>query len=136
MVKGSFSQTITRDDNYSHVTIVYWLLNSIPRTVNISLLITHYNISIHFSLFLESHLWFTAARFVAFICVFADTERDENSRFTIYTAYPGNFYNRKLATSTVELQRSSSFICFRIAQRYKNLPRYLNHQYLFLYQGD
>lgn len=36
------------------------------------------------------YLWFSAACFVAFIYVVAGRKRDNDTRSTIFTAYPGN----------------------------------------------
>lgn len=73
------------------------------------------------------HLWFSALPLVAFICVVAGTERDENSLSTIFIAYPGNLFKRKLITSIGHLQRSFPFKCLRIAEIHQNSDRWKNY---------
>lgn len=73
------------------------------------------------------HLWFSTASVVAFICVAAGTKRDENSMSTIFTAYPGNLFKRKLIISIGHLQRSFPFKCLRIAEIHQNSDRWKNY---------
>ena len=59
-------------------------------------------------------LWFSAACFVVFICFVAGIGRDEDTRSTFFTAYPGNLYkniNYFFRTFT------EKFICFKAITR-------------------
>ena len=88
------------------------------------LIITYqYIFSLFWRMKFLKHLWFSALPLVAFICVVAGTERDENSMSTIFTAYPGNLFKRKLITSIGHLQRSFPFKCLRIAEIHQNSDR-------------